>query len=452
MKNHKEKWEEEISSDGRIYYYNSRTGTSQWENPKNESIPSKYFWKSYKDSNGNIFYYNKKTKESSWKKPAEYTEDIIKQQELEFKRENFFKMMSSSVPRELNPIQYPTPALHTIKETSVRFDTDPRLIDVNEKQRERFIDEWIILERKRRVELEMKMVENAKERLKEKMYELVQSGKFTIDTKWDEMIKYFQRNKDWRILLNYDRLKVFTDVKKAVQNDYVLTFNEEREQRLKVEAIRRIKFLKAIEPIINEIKLPITNLTYKTAIEKASKLPEFNEMNLNINGSSAIDLIYDEIEDKFSYLEEKVGSFTKDDLIYQKFLENHNNELVGLSEEESKYIYEDMKNVYIVEEVITKKEEKTKHNNLIRLLRLTPSLVNCTSFEAAKTIISRAHEFKEVGDEEQQKQIFNEFVEWSKDRNCEPGEIIKGDDDWEDIGPMVENEIRKRQFEYNEIN
>ncbi|KAH0795027.1 WW domain containing protein [Histomonas meleagridis] len=444
----KEKWEEVLSSDGRIYYYNPKTGVSQWENPEDKKLPSSYFWRKCKDSEGNPFYYNARTKESTWKRPSDYTSEIEKHQEIQYKRQNFFKMMSSSVPKSLNPISHPTPALHTLKETSVRFDTDPRLIDTTPNQRERFIDEWLVLERKRRVDLEKKLVENAKERLKEKMYDLVQSGKFTTETTWDDIITYFKHNTDWRILLNYDRFQVFTEVKKAVHDEYVLTFNEDREQRLKVEAVRRIKFQRAAFPIVSSYQIPFTSLTYKTVIDQISQLPEYREMQLNITGSTAIDLIYDMVEERHKELDEKASSlsFSDEDCDFEYFIKHFKNELNGINEDSIQYIYEIAKKNYLIEKELHNKEAKTKHDLMMKLLKLTPALVKCTSFEAARDIVGKYHDFKEAGDEETQRQIFAEFVEWGKGRNCEPGEIIEGDDDWEDIGPMIENEIRKKQF------
>ncbi|OHT03129.1 WW domain containing protein [Tritrichomonas foetus] len=477
----KDQYEEELASDGRLYYYNPKTGESTWTNPENAERNDSYFWKKSKDADGHIFYYNSRTKESVWKRPAEYDSKIEKLQETEFRRKNFFKMMSSSVQKDLNPIQYNSPSIFTINEASARFDTDPRLIDATEAQRERFFDEWLTLERKRRVELEKKMVVHAKERLKEKMFEMVEAGKFTIHTKWTDMINELRHNTDWRILLNYDRFEVFVDVKKAVHDEYVLTFNEEREQRTKQETIRRIKFIKAIKSIIDNSEIPIMFMTFNALEEEITKLPEFIEMGKNVTGSTAVDLFYDVLEEKMELLDKKAEEIqlNENDLDFPTFCEHFkdilndstsipNNELNNneqnpnesennqskneeipmnkFNDGEIRYIFECCVRDYLLRKDFISTEEKVKKDAFLHILKLNAQLVNCTSYDEARRLLAHSREFLNIDDEEERKAIFEEFVEWGKDRTCEPGEIIKGDDDWEDIGPMIENEIRKRQF------
>lgn len=449
MKNTKKpKLEEELASDGRIYYYNPKTGESTWTNPADADKPNSFFWKKCKDQLGNIFYYNSRTKESSWTRPAEYDPKIEHQQEIQFRRQNFFKMMSSSVQKDLNPIKNNSPAIFTIKEASVRFDTDPRLINVTEKQRERFFDEWLTLERKRRVELEKTMVNHAKERLKEKMREKVDVGQFTITTRWEDIIDKFRYNTDWQILLNYDRLQVFIEIKEELHDDYVLTFNEQREQQTKIEAERRINFLNSIRRFIdNKSDIPITEMTFDLFADEIRQLPDYIEMKNNVNGSTAVDLFYDVIEEKMSALDEKIEQIqiTEDDFDFEKFCEKFKDYIQDLKENEIKYIYESVIRDFLIYRDLISEEEKAKENALIRVLRLNSSLVTCTSFEMAKKILSNTRELKDIETEEEQKRIFEKFVEWGKNRNCEPGEILRDDDDWIDIGPMIENEIRKRQ-------
>lgn len=446
----KQKFEEELASDGRIYYYNPKTGESTWTNPLNADKPNSYFWKKCKDQLGNIFYYNSRTKESSWTRPAEYDHQIEHQQETQFRRQNFFKMMSSSVQKDLNPIEYNSPSIFTIKEASVRFDTDPRLINVTSRQRERFFDEWLTLERKRRVELEKKMVVKAKERLKEKMFEKVESGSFTIDTKWEDIIDKFKINTDWRILLNYDRLQVFIEVKKELHDDYVLTFNENRERQTKIETRRRHNFLSAIRRFINnKSDVPITSMTFNLFADEIRQLPDYIEMKKNVNGSTAVDLFYDVVEEKMASLDMKIEEIhiTEEDFDFEKFTEKFKDLLQDLRENEIQYIYESSIRDFLIHRDLIAAEAKAKEDALIHAFRLNSSLVSCTSFEEAKRLLSNSRELKDIESEEEQRRIFDKFVEWGKNRNCEPGEILRDDDDWIDIGPMLENEIRKRQVD-----
>lgn len=121
----KSEFKEQIASDGRRYFYNPKTGVSQWKNPDDETKPDSYFWKKCKDSEGNLFYYNSRTKESTWTRPSDYDIKIEKQQETEFRRQNFFKMMSSSVQKDLNPIQYNSPSIFTLKKPQLDLTLIP---------------------------------------------------------------------------------------------------------------------------------------------------------------------------------------------------------------------------------------------------------------------------------------------------------------------------------------
>jgi hypothetical protein len=80
-----EGWSIEFDSVGNIYYYNSTSGESTWELPRQEKInfdiieeakpptpESGLLLSNFEecvDANGNIYYYNKHTNESTWEKP-----------------------------------------------------------------------------------------------------------------------------------------------------------------------------------------------------------------------------------------------------------------------------------------------------------------------------------------------------------------------------------------------
>jgi hypothetical protein len=277
-------WEEVLSDDGRLYYYDRTTGESVWKNPEKVSLPPSESWRKVRDLEGHTYYYNTSTKATTWDQPPEYDEKLEARQELEFRRQNFFRMMSSSIQKNLNPNRHPTPTLHTIKDTSVRFDTDPRLICATDKQRERFIDEWLTLERKRRVILEEKMVENAMQRLKAKMYEMVDAGSFTFDTKWDDIINVFRMNKDWKMLLNFDRLKVFREVKLALHEELMLASASRREQQLGVKARRWLNFPGAMEAFIDKSCFPSYSIIWKTLSAEIERLLNFMELTKNPSG------------------------------------------------------------------------------------------------------------------------------------------------------------------------
>lgn len=445
----KSEFKEQIASDGRRYFYNPKTGVSQWKNPDDETKPDSYFWKKCKDSEGNLFYYNSRTKESTWTRPSDYDIKIEKQQETEFRRQNFFKMMSSSVQKDLNPIQYNSPSIFTLKEASARFDTDPRLIHVTEAQRERFFDEWVNLERKRRVELEKGMVANAKRRLKDSMFERVDADLFSIDTKWQEICEQYKHNTDWRILLNFDRFQIFKEVKETIHNEIVDTFNQDREVQMKNEAERRISFLNAIKAFIDASDVPLQEMTFSMFAEQIREMPEYIEMKENANGSTPADLFYDVIEEKMQELDQKVSQIkiTEEDFDFSTFCSNHEGIISELNENDKRYAYESSIRDYLLRKEFNIKKAQEKEDALLQVIKLDPTLVQCPSFEQAKDRLKNKPEFNDIETEEEQQEIYSKFVKWSKNRNCEPGEIIKGDDDWIDIGPIIENELKKRGLE-----
>lgn len=71
-----ELWSEVQTSDGRVYYYNGKSGDSQWQKPlelqnPEEAAVSNTDWKQYKIWDGRSFFYNEKTKCSVWATPPE---------------------------------------------------------------------------------------------------------------------------------------------------------------------------------------------------------------------------------------------------------------------------------------------------------------------------------------------------------------------------------------------
>lgn len=296
--NEENQWEEMLSEDGRIYYYNRVTGKSTWTNPNKAIDDEAKHWRKSKDQNGTVFFYNSVTKASSWTRPDSYDAQTEREQEIAMKRQNFFKMMSSSIPKDLDVKQNPTPSPFTMKDTSSRFDTDPRLITVSEKERERFLDEWLILERKRRAYLERRIVVNAKERLKEKLEGMFASGTFTISTKWEDVIGSLRLNKDWRLLMNYDRLEVFQTVKRNVHQQFIENAAARSRENERLEATRRNNFMKMMDEILDGFPGDISQLCYSDLKEQIELSPEYAELCLNETGSTAPELFFAAIDER----------------------------------------------------------------------------------------------------------------------------------------------------------
>lgn len=61
-------WEQVKDDQGRVYYYNSETQETSWENPE---ASNSLVWKTYTTEDGKEYYYNESTGETTWDKPKE---------------------------------------------------------------------------------------------------------------------------------------------------------------------------------------------------------------------------------------------------------------------------------------------------------------------------------------------------------------------------------------------
>lgn len=59
-------WQQATDDQGNVYYYNTETQETSWENPDAASK-----WKAYSTEDGKEYYYNETTGETTWDKPAE---------------------------------------------------------------------------------------------------------------------------------------------------------------------------------------------------------------------------------------------------------------------------------------------------------------------------------------------------------------------------------------------
>lgn len=74
-------WQEVQDDQGRVYYYNSETQETSWENPEAASS----VWKVYTTEEGKEYYYNETTGETTWDKPKELEqkEEVKETKEVE---------------------------------------------------------------------------------------------------------------------------------------------------------------------------------------------------------------------------------------------------------------------------------------------------------------------------------------------------------------------------------
>ena len=440
MSHYMSEWEEYLSSSGRLFYYNSRTGKSQWTDPSDDKIPPEKKWRQVSDEDGRLYYFNTATQESVWIKPEQYSDDYDMNERIKQERQDFFIMLSSSVPKDINPLEHisqRTPALYTMAELSSRFDTDMRLINTPQVRRERYLDEWITLERKRRVILEKKMISKTQEDVKQKLLQMYQQEKISAKTKWDEIIIIMKQDKDWQNLLNIDRIRVFTDVMNIVYEEYENRIKDDREKITAFQAENRISFERAMREKLETYGSKLLNSTYKEFQNEIESLPEYQLIIKNNGGSSAEDLFYDLIDEKQVEFEEK---FLKNTTISSEeeitdpnvFFQKHR-ELDSLDDNEKQYAYTFVVKKYLVNKFnLTQKYSKSA-KNIMKLYKLVPQLVKCSNYYAAKELLRNNPVFCEIDSDELKEQIFQDFVKWGENRDCEPGEILPEDSDWEDI-------------------
>lgn len=80
-------WQEAHDDQGRVYFYNSVTQETSWENPE---VATSLLWRAYKTDDGKEYYYNETTGETTWDRPAELEsqEETGKSTETEQKTED----------------------------------------------------------------------------------------------------------------------------------------------------------------------------------------------------------------------------------------------------------------------------------------------------------------------------------------------------------------------------
>lgn len=64
-----DEWVNTTDERGNTFYFNSRTGESQWEKPTSKS--EERLWRTAKDKSGRVYYYHTVTNETRWDDPLE---------------------------------------------------------------------------------------------------------------------------------------------------------------------------------------------------------------------------------------------------------------------------------------------------------------------------------------------------------------------------------------------
>lgn len=74
-------WQEAKAQDGKIYYYNVQTKTTQWTKPVELMTPAERAlqdlpWKEHKAADGRPYWYHAQTRETTWEMPAEFRQAL----------------------------------------------------------------------------------------------------------------------------------------------------------------------------------------------------------------------------------------------------------------------------------------------------------------------------------------------------------------------------------------
>ena len=428
-------WEENISHDGRIYYFNSKTGETDWESPDIKKIPIEKSWRTVKDDLGNIYYYNYKTQESKWKKPLTFDEEIEKNEKIRKERNNFFKMLSSANPTELDPLIQRTPDIFTMKDLSYRFDTDPRMVETPSKHRERYLDEWLILERKRRVNLEKEKILEIKEKIKERLNEMIKTNLINYNTKWDDIIILLKLDNNWKNLLNYDRLNVFKEIMNNLYENQEKILKENYENYLKFENNKKIN----IKNNLKEFLLKDYNNFINQNFQFYKEILKNNFSNFLINFNLYLNLFYEiqnEITNNLIEISKNLN-LNFEDLNFLNFINKFKNLKNNFNEFEIQFIFDYNFYFYLNNNNKINNNNLEKKKKLLKLLKNLPLLYNCNNYEIAKSLLNKNNEFLNIELEEEKILIFKNFCEWNSNRNCEIGEILPDDSDWEDISQYL---------------
>lgn len=406
-------WVENISSKGEIYYYNRETGESAWETPEMKRRPDSDFWGRFKTNKGTEYYFNFRTKESKWKKPDDFDQEKCNQLMLQREREAFYQMLSSSIQVKLNPMENRTPSIYSLKEASVRFNSDPVLINTSSERRERFLDEWVFLERKRRVELEKEMIRESKEKLKSKLYELNKNGIISYQTKWDELITLSDLTSEncWKVLLNYDRITVVESVFKDLHEIEMNNVRRRNDEIIRNESYNRRKFYDHLKEYLTNCNKNLLFAKYSDFEEDIKNIPFFHEASNNNTFSTPVDIFYNIIDEKRNPLEKiaKEIPFRQIHFDFQTFKECFSTQLSNLSEHDVQYVFYVCKMNFI----ITKNPDENKlmeiKSNLIQLYKRFKFVKDITDFSVIEAKLEKFPEFT-AAPEELRKSLFFKYV------------------------------------------
>ncbi|QLQ80631.1 hypothetical protein HG537_0D06320 [Torulaspora globosa] len=276
-------WREAKDANGRVYYYNARSGESRWEKPQemlseDELKLLKHGWKTSRTSDGKLYYYNLETKESRWDAPSFETEEereepeVAKSIEGEEKRESYANTSKILNPPQRTKEEAEREFIEMLQENQVDSTwsfgkiiselgaSDPRywMVDDDPLWKQQIFEKYL----SNRSEHQLLKERTETSKFKSAFLEMLRSKK---------EIRYYTR---WltakRLIANetiYKHSVVKESVKKATFLEYVDSLAREREEELsqtKKQALKELEeYLRGImtsaDVLANGSQLPVVS-------------------------------------------------------------------------------------------------------------------------------------------------------------------------------------------------
>lgn len=211
-------WLEAKDDQGRVYYYNTVTQETSWENPE----ASAQLWKAYKTDDGKEYYYNETTGETTWDKPsgfqsepdvakepekqaeepvAEATEAALSERDTVLAQEPVVKSQLSETPKFESEAEMQKAFFAMLKEHNVdatwsfekvitTFVKNPVYWAVSDAvQRRNLFDEYLVKKLERESSNKTEIIEMFKKNFLQLLKDYKSAGKIGPTTRWSSAKK-----------------------------------------------------------------------------------------------------------------------------------------------------------------------------------------------------------------------------------------------------------------------
>lgn len=109
-------WEEHVTEDGQLFYYNTVTSETSWDLVPSRSLP--YNWRMCETEEGQVYYYNDETGVSQWEEPVDENSDDDMMMRVLSRQPSVDELHLSPRPR--------APSQHTVTSREVTYPADEK--------------------------------------------------------------------------------------------------------------------------------------------------------------------------------------------------------------------------------------------------------------------------------------------------------------------------------------